>query len=175
MEGRAIDFGNHNYATPKPNLLTTSWSTDQSISVNPESTLVELKIKALTDGQLSQMLAISDEVLNAEVYIGHDLETADLKLEFRNGLNNQYALEQNEPNPWRGETRIHFELPHDGKVTFTIMDITGRLIYKNLVEGHAGKNAVTLTKAEVGKSSGLLIYKVECNDFSMQRKMIVLE
>ncbi len=175
VEGRVIDFGKHNYATPKPNLLTTSWSTDRSISVNPESTLVELKIKALTNGQLSQMLAISDEVLNAEVYIGHDLETADLKLEFRNGLNNQYALEQNEPNPWRGETRIHFELPRDGKVTFTIMDITGRLIYKNLVEGHAGKNAVTLTKAEVGKSSGLLIYKVECNDFSMQRKMIVLE
>jgi len=44
------------------------------------------------------------------------------------GIPNEYYLSQNYPNPFNPSTKINYELPKDGFVSFKIYDVTGKQI-----------------------------------------------
>lgn len=73
------------------------------------------------------------------------------------------------------ETVVSYELPNPAQAKFTVMDITGKVIAIKTVDGQAGTNKIGFTKAELGGASGVLIYRIESDKFSAQRKMIVIE
>lgn len=91
----------------------------------------------------------------------------------------EYALEQNYPNPFNPETRIRYSIPEQGYVTLKIYRIDGQLV-KTLQDGYQsagvyetvwdGKN---ISGSKV--SSGVYFYKLESNNFSRVRKMILLK
>ncbi len=43
----------------------------------------------------------------------------------------EFALYQNEPNPWNTQTTIGFDLPADGKVTLSVFEATGKVVKIN--------------------------------------------
>ncbi|HOY14264.1 MAG TPA: T9SS type A sorting domain-containing protein, partial [Saprospiraceae bacterium] len=175
IEGRGIEIARDNYAIHHGDIFTMSWSTAKAHSVLDGSTVMTMQFEASKAGKLSDMVKLNSEITNAEAYVGESMEVSSIQLDIRNFNDGKYALNQNEPNPWRGETVISYELPNAAQAKFTVMDITGKIVTIKTVDGQAGSNKIGFTKAELGGASGVLIYRIESDKFSAQRKMIVIE
>lgn len=83
-----------------------------------------------------------------------------------------FDLQQNYPNPFRGETIIRFTLPYKTTVSLSIFDMNGRLV-KVLANGSkdSGTHAVTLQSGIL--TSGLYYYKLQAGDFSAVKKLTI--
>jgi hypothetical protein len=90
-----------------------------------------------------------------------------------------FALSQNYPNPFNPSTALRFDVPRDTHVKLVIYDIHGRKV-STLVDRQlkAGKHTVTWNgRNEYGVriSSGIYFYRLNCEEFSQTRKMVVLK
>ncbi len=85
-----------------------------------------------------------------------------------------YQLWQNQPNPFRDETSIGFALPAQMHATISIYDVTGRLVKS--MEGNFAKgfNQVRFRKSNL-PSSGIFYYRLNTEQFTASRKMIMIE
>ena len=83
-----------------------------------------------------------------------------------------YSLEQNYPNPFNGRTMISYSIPRSTKVRITVYDLQGRII-KLIEEGikPAGRHAIEVNIGGLGR--GIYYYKMDADEFSTTRKMIV--
>ncbi|HPG39310.1 MAG TPA: T9SS type A sorting domain-containing protein [bacterium] len=93
--------------------------------------------------------------------------------------NEQYQLFQNYPNPFNPATTINFSLPGNETVSLAVFDLTGRKI-KTLVNEtfNAGNHTVTwdgCNDAGQRVPSGVYLYKIQTGNFSMIRKMTLLQ
>jgi len=174
-EGRGIDLDNTNAAMLKNNIMTMSWSSAKAETVANDSKVMILTFKASQSGMLSEMIKLTSDVTSAEAYIGESMEVRGVSLEVRNGRDVKFNVSQNEPNPWKGETTIKYELPKAGPVTISIYDITGRDVLRYVSNGKVGQNAITLTKEQLKEATGVMIYKIESGDYTAQKKMIVID
>ncbi len=166
--------------------LTSSWSGD----VEAEFTL---KFKALHNGTLSKMLALSSRITKSEAYrsAGDRLGVDVLSLGLRfNGPGGSvlsgvgFELFQNQPNPFVSRTKIGFHLPSPAEaqsaqaslttVTLTVYDQSGRKVYAQKGDFPQGYNSFMLDKAIINQS-GLLYYTVETSTNIATRKMMLQE
>ena len=89
----------------------------------------------------------------------------------------EFALAQNYPNPFNPETRIHYNLPKDSYVKFTIYDILGRELVTLIDGAHsAGRfNIIWNGKDAFGNhlGSGIYFYQLSSDEFSQTKKMII--
>ncbi|MBI5059696.1 T9SS type A sorting domain-containing protein [candidate division KSB1 bacterium] len=85
-----------------------------------------------------------------------------------------YSLEQNYPNPFNPATEIRFELPAASYVKLSVYNLVGQEV-RTLVSGNltAGAHAVTFDAATL--PSGLYYYRMEANDFTAIRKMLLMK
>jgi hypothetical protein len=91
-----------------------------------------------------------------------------------NPLPDSYALSQNYPNPFNPSTEIAFDLPTKSQVKLTVYNILGQQV-TTLVdrEMDAGSQVVTWDASE--QATGVYFYKIEANDFTETRKMMLLK
>ncbi|MBV6426127.1 MAG: hypothetical protein KIPDCIKN_00637 [Haliscomenobacter sp.] len=160
----------------KEGLITASWDEAQGARRKAQGdTLFTLVVKAKTDAtSLRDVLSINSRITRAEAYRqGGDYLNIELALTPKR-LNAQtpFALYQNIPNPFSGETLIGFWLPQAGEATLTIQDVTGRTL--RVVRGRygAGYNQVLL-KSEDLRGRGLLFYSLTSGAFRATRRMVV--
>ncbi len=89
-------------------------------------------------------------------------------------LPTSYSLAQNYPNPFNPTTEIAFDLPSKSKVRLTVFNILGQevttLVNKELGPGHHSIQWDGGTQA-----SGIYFYKLEANNFSETRKMMLVK
>ena len=90
-----------------------------------------------------------------------------------------FRLEQNYPNPFNPATRIRYSLSNVGRVKLVIYDILGRQvqILQNQVM-NAGSHEVIwngTTASGLMASSGIYLYKLETDDQTEIRKMVLLK
>jgi len=85
----------------------------------------------------------------------------------------QYELSQNYPNPFNPSTTIRFSLPGQTQLRLNVYNILGELM-KTVAEGmyEAGYYNITFDAAEL--SSGSYIYRLESNNFTETKKMILI-
>ena len=83
-------------------------------------------------------------------------------------------LYQNEPNPFKENTIIGFDLSQSGPVTLSISDATGRVLNTIETIGIKGYNVLELSTSELN-ATGLLIYKLESGEFIDSKKMIIIK
>jgi len=156
-------------------LVTMSWNeTDLSQETVKEPMTVHLHFVATTAGDVVDMISLNDEIAVSEAYTYGD-EIVNLRLESdSDGSGLEFALYQNEPNPWTGATVINFDLPEEGKVKLTLVDMTGKTI--KVIEGQykAGPQSIQLLKKDV-PVQGILYYRLDCGNYSATKKMIRLE
>jgi len=86
----------------------------------------------------------------------------------------KFHLSQNYPNPFNPITKIAYSIPVSGIVTIKIFDITGREI-KTLVNEFRNAGSYEIEFDGGGLSSGVYYYKLETNNFSETRKMILIK
>jgi hypothetical protein len=88
-------------------------------------------------------------------------------------LPTEYKLTQNYPNPFNPETRIHFELPHDGHVRLVVYDVLGREVLAVIDEAKkAGRYDVTFNAANL--ASGVYFYQMQSGEFNDVKKLVVV-
>ena len=85
-----------------------------------------------------------------------------------------FALCQNHPNPFNPSTNIHFDIPYNTHVKLSVYDILGHRI-TTLINSDidAGNHSVTFDGSTL--PSGIYFYRIDTNQFSETRKMILIK
>jgi len=86
----------------------------------------------------------------------------------------QIELFQNEPNPFKGITKVNFNMPKADKAVLTVYDVTGRVVAVRNINGVQGMNTETFSSDQLS-ATGVLYYKLESGDFTATKKMIIIE
>jgi len=176
-------------ATPKDNAVLLRWATasefnnlgfelQRSIDGNNGWTAVAF-INGAGNSNSTINYSYVDENLSASRYY-YRLKQIDIDQRFAYSpivsaqLDGKQAfdLQQNFPNPFRGETIIRFTLPQKTSINLSIFDMNGRLV-KVLANGSkdSGTHAVTLNSGIL--TSGLYYYKLQAGDFSAVKKLTI--
>ncbi len=90
----------------------------------------------------------------------------------------QLLLQQNSPNPSRGQTSITYQIPHAGEVSLRVYDIIGQLV-KTLVNEPQNPGVYRVNwngEDDRGRqaSSGVYFYQLQVNGQSRIKKMVLL-
>ena len=151
------------------NRLTLSYNENEAIN---SGNLVSLVVKATQAGQLSEMITMGSELTKAEAYVGSNLDVVDITL--RDNEETEFALYQNEPNPFSDYTVIGFDMPSNGEATISLFDVTGKVL--KVIEGNytAGYNSVKVSKEDVGVA-GMVYYKLQTGDYTATKHMVVIK
>jgi hypothetical protein len=150
------------------------------MSVNDLYEIEDSKIRftitliAEEDGNLSEMIFLTNERFNSEAYVSETMQVYDLGIDWILEEGNPFAIEQNQPNPWLDHTSIGFYIPKDGKVTIMIRDIAGKLLMTKTEYFKAGENRVSIRNNEIF-STGVLIYEVIYGGNKLHNRMIKLK
>ena len=85
-----------------------------------------------------------------------------------------FQLFQNYPNPFNPVTTIRFEVPKSQKIRLSVFDILGREI-KVLYDDLAPAGIVSVDFSGDEFASGMYIYQLKTEDFSISKKMVLLK
>ena len=154
--------------------LTASWNKAGGVTATSSDVLFTLHFQATAAGQLSNMISLNSKVTEAEAYnTASDIK--DLKLTFR-GTEDvaEFALYQNEPNPFKGNTVIGYDLPFTGNVNLTIFDITGKVLMALDQQSMKGYNTIILNSKDL-PSGGVMYYRLDAGEYTATKKMIIIE
>ncbi len=164
-----------NIGLPEHGVLTMSWNeTDPSRLHQQGDASFTLQFKATASGKLSDMIRLSSKVTHAEAY-SKDEEVLDVHLAFGAHVSStEFALYQNEPNPWTGTTTISFDLPESGHVKLSMFDVTGQLIKVYEGEYKAGRGSIQVLRKDI-PTQGVLYYRLDSGNYSATKKMVRLE
>ncbi|WP_236972870.1 T9SS type A sorting domain-containing protein, partial [Membranihabitans marinus] len=172
IESGALNFTEDNYMKYRPGLITASWSEGKAISASENEVLFTLVVRAKADVSLRDVLSVSDRVIMAEAYTGAE-KLKNIQLQY-NSSDAIFALCQNTPNPYAGQTAIGFTLPEASEATLTMYDVTGKVL--KVIEGRYGKgyNKVWVNSEDFGMS-GVLYYQLDTEKYTSTKKMVVIK
>ncbi len=85
----------------------------------------------------------------------------------------QLLLFQNFPNPFNPETTIKFGIPQQEHISLKIFDILGREV-RTLLDEVKDEGTYRIRFNSLGLASGIYIYRINSNNSSVSRKMIIL-
>lgn len=86
----------------------------------------------------------------------------------------EYSLEQNFPNPFNPSTTISYSIPQDGFVKLTLFNMLGELVEILVNEFQsAGIYKFNFNASKI--NTGIFFYKLEVNNFTSIKKMVVLK
>ena len=106
--------------------------------------------------------------------ISIEMATYEGQPTFSKLLPNEFRLDQNYPNPFNPTTKISFRLPTATAARLQIFNVQGQVV-ETLVDRilEAGTHEYTWNAPET--SSGIYFYRLETEQFSETRKMILLK
>ena len=170
----AIDMSAENVGVHTSS-IAASWFRTDAASVDAEEVLFTMTFTATQNGNLSDMMSLSSRITTAEAYNGGE-ELLDVALTFRSenvSVAKDFALFQNSPNPFNGETMISFTLPEAMSATLTVFDLTGKVVYTLDGDYQAGYNEVNITKNQLS-ATGVMYYRLDADDFTATKKMVII-
>ena len=100
---------------------------------------------------------------------GVDIKTTDSSLT----IPDAFALKQNYPNPFNPSTTIKFSLPVQTQLKINIYNMLGELV-RTISEGMYEAGYYNIIFDAAGFSSGTYIYRLESNNFTDTKKMILI-
>lgn len=159
--------------------LTSSWALD-SADISPM-----LSTKGLYDSIQFRMRLKSDAATNAFGWLVDDVY---IKVKpFPSGVAGEpavtsikvFALEQNRPNPFRGQTSIRYQLPTEAMVRINIYNISGQLV-RTLTDGRqlpGAYDAIWNGRDNAGRqvSAGVYFYRLNAGNVDLTQKMVLLK
>jgi|GEM_PF-594045 len=168
VEGSNGAFSSSNYRL-LDDAIAMSWN---NISTDKAQTLT-INAVAIADGQISDVLSISNDVVKAELYKdGGQVSTP--KLDFGNDdLANTFELYQNVPNPFTDETIVNFVLANQQDVEITVTDIQGKQVKRILGTFNTGMNSVSINADELGHG-GVYYLTMKTNNNVATVKMVAI-
>ena len=157
-------------------VITTSWANNAAVKMADDEVVFSVTFRAIKDVLLSEVLSVSSDYTAAEAYTA-DLDLLNVKLEFNaatTSVSDEFALMQNQPNPFKDETTIGFVLPQASTATLTVYDVAGRVLKVYPGDYAKGYNEISINRSELG-GVGVLYYTLKSDDNSATKKMILLD
>ncbi len=152
-----------------------SWNTVNALDFNKNEVLFTLVFEAKSNSNLDAV-QISSDLAVAESY-DNDLAISQvvLRTEETNtqDVSNGFALYQNTPNPFDRNTNISYELPEAMNATFTVYDLSGKVVLTRNINSQKGKNNIEIKNSELTQT-GVMYYKLEAGSFVQTKKMVVI-
>ena len=165
VEAGALDVTAENFAVINGK-VTSSWNNEVAVSTN------DVLFTLTFIGNETDAISINSSITKAEAYVGSDLETVGVAL--KGASDSDFALLQNEPNPFNNVTVVGFTLPADGQATLTVYDVTGKVMSRVQGNYNKGYNEIELSKKDMS-TSGVLYYQLDSGDYTATKKMIILD
>jgi subtilisin-like proprotein convertase family protein len=170
-----IEINESNVGIISDEMITMSFASTTAETRRVDDVLFTIVLKANKAALLSEMMYINSHITSAESYVGSNMKVQNIGLTV--GSDNASAdiqLFQNEPNPFKGQTKVSFFMPKADKATLTVYDVTGKLINIRNIDALQGINTEVFNREQLG-TSGMLYYKLESGDFTATKKMIIVE
>ena len=117
-------------------------------------------VKVLTNVAVNQFLRVTD----LDCLVGITSNETPVK----------YELEQNYPKPFNPITRIKFLLMKASNVKLSVFDVTGRFI-RYIVNENQSAGAHQYDFDGSNLASGIYIYKIETDEFTDTKKMVLIK
>ncbi|TAK42125.1 MAG: hypothetical protein EPO28_07610 [Saprospiraceae bacterium] len=153
-------------------LLKTSWFNEAPVPVETDRPAFTLLFMAKEDGWLRDALTFDETELAAEAYTA-SLEQFHLALNFEEpGGGGVFRLLNARPNPFSESTSIEYALGQETRVTLTIADPSGRVVYEQSRISGAGSQAWKIGRREI-PGPDLYIYRLKCVDGWGAGKLLV--
>ena len=161
--------------------LTTSWhrddlADDEAVAelLTGDAVLFSVVITALDNVHLSDAMSLNGRITEDEAY-SKAKEIRDIALEFTDErLGEEFALYQNRPNPFAGQTVIEFKLPEAMSAMITIYDVNGRVIQTYQGDYAKGFNQLKVS-SDVLPTKGMFYYQLDTDRFTATRRMIMIQ
>jgi hypothetical protein len=151
------------------------WSHPLGLEVPEEEPLFYLKTKCNQAQWLSKSLRLVSSPLAGEAYFGVPGLVGDLSLHFSK-INQASSdrLYQNEPNPFRFQTKIGFDSSKEQGFELQVHAQNGALILSKVGEATVGYNEWILQKSEF-PANGVYYYTIRTDAWKETRKMVVVD
>ncbi len=165
------NFGMQNQAE---GIITTSWNTINGLSLEDETVLFSIVVKAKETITMSETLRSSSKVTNAEAYSEIEgIMHSNLLFDQNKGFEkDRFSLYQNYPNPFEVNTKIGFYLDKAGEATLTVYDMDGKVRFIKNGSYENGYHEITLGAEQLG-DPGMLYYQLNATDRKPQIKKMV--
>lgn len=151
-------------------LLSLSWGDIESVS--SDAVLFTLTFEAMQSVELSKTINITSQVTHAEAYTSESYVLNDVTLQFNDSSDLQeFALYQNEPNPFSNKTEIGFSLPEASDVILKIFDVNGKLVLQRRGNYPKGLTIIELNSDDLS-STGILYYQLDAGKYNATKKMV---
>ncbi len=159
-----------------PNSTITSWKWDfdnngtiDSEEQNPSHTYTSAGINTVK--LIVQNGSTTDTLIRAD-YIMVGEPTGIIETETT--VPTEYKLFQNYPNPFNPVTKIKFHLSKSGMLKLSVYDVLGTKV-KTIYDGYKEAGEYEVEFNSNGLTSGMYIYKLEAENYSSTKKMLVLK
>lgn len=172
IEAGVLNITQDNFFRYAPGVITASWNEADGQNLSSDAVLFTMVLRAKSSVQLKDVISLNSRVTAKEAY-SSDGDLMEVNLRF-DGEDIGFALYQNTPNPYAGETTIGFKLPQATSATISVYDVTGKVL--KVIEGeyNAGYNEVRLRSGDL-KVTGVFYYQLDTDKFTATRKMIMVE
>ena len=153
-----------NFHIADVNTLTALWDNEQLEALPAGLRAFTLSFTADRDARISELLSLTSTLISDVAY-DFAQESRGVELIFEQSVNTtpagqlEFALSQNRPNPFSDETVIDFSLPSAQRVTFSLVDATGRVLLERSIDGIAGWQSLTLRGQDL-PASGVYHYRM---------------
>jgi hypothetical protein len=173
LEG--LTEGNFGMSMLNEGIITTSWNTTNAVSLDADAKVFSLTFVAKSNAQLSEVLAVNSRYTKAEGY-DNDVNLLEIGLSFNGAtsVSGAFELYQNQPNPFKDETTIGFNMPEAGFASLTIYDVSGKLLHRVEGEYAQGFNQVSLNRSDLA-ATGVVYYQLDTENDSATKKMILIK
>ena len=155
-------------------VITTSWANNAPTFADNDDVLFTLRFVAKSDMKLSEAIRISSQYTRSEAYNNEGLLNIGLNFNIDGKVQTApFALYQNQPNPFKHETAIGFNMPESGKAKMKFFDVTGKLLKEIEGDFSVGYNEISISRAEL-PTTGVIYYQLETATNSATKKMIMM-
>ncbi|MCF8245651.1 MAG: HYR domain-containing protein [Saprospiraceae bacterium] len=133
-----------------------------------------LKIKALADVNLADVLQINSEITPAAAWNAAEEQLSPM-LEFEEaaGIDDSAASLECHPNPFGEQAVVMFSLPEPCEVRFSVLDAAGKLLFSSNGLYEKGQNKLVLRSNDLA-TTGLVFIKMETTGRVLTKKLVVL-
>jgi hypothetical protein len=118
---------------------------------------------------------LNSSITQVEAYAeGGELINLVLGQEKMPSSHNAFIVNQNSPNPFHDYTNIDFFIPVDGIIQFSVVNLNGKLLYEEKIQGKKGRNGFQFSRNDT-PGNGLVFYTMTFGDQTITNKMIIIE
>ncbi len=159
--GSLPGFDQGSIAWPKPGTLAVSWFSGTPQIVLPDDRLLVLRLKALQDTRLSDVVAFSAKRIRAEAYTAGET-TRPLKLRFDppKGREDAPVIFAARPNPTDGGVAIPLRLSQPETVLVEVTDISGKICFREERDMDGGAQWMEVPPAAF-PHAGVYVWRVQ--------------